>query len=354
MLLIPSDLSQEFTMTAYVYLPAHSGHTFPGHPENHRRLTNTWDLLEKDGILDRLLRIDCTPASVDALTAVHDARYIDLLAQVSASGGGMLDADTYVTEESYELALLSVGGLINLVDAVCTGHAENGFALLRPPGHHARPMQGMGFCLLGNVAIAARHAQERYGFERVLIVDFDVHHGNGTQEIFYDDGSVLFFSIHQYPYYPGSGDMDEIGAGTGEGATINVPFPAGVGDGGYLAAMEEILTPAARRFRPELILVSAGYDAHWMDPLAQHQVSIEGYAAMVRSLMVLAEEVCGGRLVCTLEGGYNLDVLPHAILSTLRVLSGSSQGISDPVGAPHGKARDVSAVLASVKRRHGL
>jgi len=353
-LLIPSDLSQEFTMTAYVYLPAHSGHTFPGHPENHRRLTNTWDLLEKDGILDRLLRIDCTPASVDALTAVHDARYIDLLAQVSASGGGMLDADTYVTEESYELALLSVGGLINLVDAVCTGHAENGFALLRPPGHHARPMQGMGFCLLGNVAIAARHAQERYGFERVLIVDFDVHHGNGTQEIFYDDGSVLFFSIHQYPYYPGSGDMDEIGAGTGEGATINVPFPAGVGDGGYLAAMEEILTPAARRFRPELILVSAGYDAHWMDPLAQHQVSIEGYAAMVRSLMVLAEEVCGGRLVCTLEGGYNLDVLPHAILSTLRVLSGSSQGISDPVGAPHGKARDVSAVLASVKRRHGL
>ena len=354
MLLIPSDLSQEFTMTAYVYLPAHSGHTFPGHPENHRRLTNTWDLLEKDGILDRLLRIDCTPASVDALTAVHDARYIDLLAQVSASGGGMLDADTYVTEESYELALLSVGGLINLVDAVCTGHAENGFALLRPPGHHARPMQGMGFCLLGNVAIAARHAQERYGFERVLIVDFDVHHGNGTQEIFYDDGSGLFFSIHQYPYYPGSGDMDEIGAGTGEGATINVPFPAGVGDGGYLAAMEEILTPAARRFRPELILVSAGYDAHWMDPLAQHQVSIEGYAAMVRSLMVLAEEVCGGRLVCTLEGGYNLDVLPHAILSTLRVLSGSSQGISDPVGAPHGKARDVSAVLASVKRRHGL
>ena len=354
MLLIRSDLSREFTMTAYVYLPAHRGHTFPGHPENYRRLTNTWDLLEQDGILDRLQRIECAPAPVDAITAVHDARYVDLLAQVSLSGGGMLDADTYVTAESYEVALLSTGGLINLVDSVCTGRADNGFALLRPPGHHARPMQGMGFCLLGNVAIAARHAQKQYGFERVLIVDFDVHHGNGTQEIFYDDGSVLFFSIHQYPYYPGSGNVDETGAGTGEGATINVPFPAGVGDGAYLAAIEEILIPAARRFRPELILVSAGYDAHWMDPLAQHQVSIAGYAAMMRSLMALAEEVCSGRLVCTLEGGYNLDVLPHAVLSTLRVLSGSAQGISDPVGAPHGKARDASAVLASVKRRHGL
>lgn len=341
-------------MTAYVYLPTHIGHTFPGHPENHKRLTHTWDLLEKDGILDRLLRVDCTPADADALTAVHDARYVDLLAQISASGGGMLDADTYVTEESYEVALLSAGGLNNLVDTVCTGRAENGFALLRPPGHHARPVHGMGFCLLSNVAIAARHAQKQHGYARMLIVDFDVHHGNGTQETFYDDSSVLFFSIHQYPYYPGSGDIDETGAGTGEGATINVPFPAGVGDGAYLAAIEEVLKPAARRFDPQLILVSAGYDAHWMDPLAQHQVSIEGYAAMIRSLMALAEEVCDGRLVCTLEGGYNLDVLPHAVLSTLRVLSGDPRGISDPVGVPHGKGRDVSVALAAVKRRHGL
>lgn len=341
-------------MTAYVYLPAHVGHTFPGHPENHRRLTNTWDLLEKDGILEQLLRIECTPASVDALTAVHDAPYVDLLAQISASGGGMLDADTYVTSESYEVALLSAGGLLNLVDAVCTGRAANAFALLRPPGHHARPMYGMGFCLLSNVAIAARHAQKQHGFERVLVVDFDVHHGNGTQEAFYDDGSVLFFSIHQYPYYPGSGSVDETGAGTGEGATINVPFPAGVGDEAYLAALEEILKPAARRFDPQLILVSAGYDAHWMDPLAQHKVSIEGYAAIMKSLMALADEVCDGRLVCTLEGGYDLNVLPHAVLSTLRVLSGDLRGISDPMGGAQEKERDVSVALAAIKRRHGL
>ncbi|MEZ4635662.1 MAG: histone deacetylase [Caldilineaceae bacterium] len=341
-------------MTAYVYNPDHEKHTLPGHPENHRRLARTWDLLQRDGILDRLTRIDCTPAPLAAVTSVHTAGYVDLLSQVSAAGGGMLDADTYVTNDSYDVALSSVGGLLNLVDAVCEGRTDNGFALIRPPGHHACPPRGMGFCLFDNVAIAARHAQAAHGLKRVLIVDFDVHHGNGTQEIFYDDGSVLFFSIHQYPYYPGSGDVDETGVWAGEGATINVPLAEGAGDAAYLAALTQILVPAARRFQPQFILVSAGYDAHWMDPLAQHRVSITGYAEMMKTLLGLAGELCGGRLICTLEGGYNLDTLPHAILSTLRVLAGDARGVSDPVGNPQGKEGDFSAVLDTVKRRHGL
>ncbi len=341
-------------MTAYAYDPFNLKHTLAGHPENYRRLERSWDLLEQDGILARLQRVECIPAAVETITTVHDAGYVEQLAQISASGGGRLDADTYVTEHSYEAARLAAGGLMKLVDAVCAGGADNGFALIRPPGHHARPSRGMGFCLFANVAIAARYAQKQHGAERVLIVDFDVHHGNGTQEIFYDDGSVFYFSIHQYPYYPGSGDVDEIGVGPGEGSTLNVPLPAGVGDAAYLGALNQILGPAARRFRPDLILLSAGFDAHWMDPLAQHRVSIGGYVAMVETVLGLAAELCGGRLVVALEGGYNLDVLPHAILSTLRTLSGDEQGMSDPVGVAPGKDRDVTSLLAAIQRRHGL
>ncbi len=340
--------------TAYVYDKFNLHHTLYGHPENHRRLENTWALLENDGILERLHRVESAPAPLDALTAVHDAGYVARLEAMSAKGGGRLDPDTYVRAESYAAARLAVGGLLTITDAVLTGRADNGFALIRPPGHHARPHTGMGFCLFGNVAIAARYAQDQHGVDRVLIVDFDVHHGNGTQEMFYGDGSVLFFSIHQFPHYPGSGSMDETGVGAGQGRTVNVPFPAGVGNKGYLAALRQILTPLARAYRPELILVSAGYDAHWMDPLAQHSVSISGYAEITRELMALADELCGGRLIYTLEGGYNLDVLPHAILSTLRTLSGDEEGISDPVGESPDREPDASTILDRIKRIHSL
>lgn len=338
--------------TAYTYDPFNLNHTYYGHPENHRRLERTWALLQADGILDRLQLIESSPAPVDALTAVHNRSYVERLAQISAGGGGRLDGDTYVTAKSHDAARLTAGGLLNLTDAVLREEVDNGFALGRPPGHHARPQQGMGFCLFNNVAIAARHAQSQHGIERVLIVDFDVHHGNGTQETFYEDGSILFFSIHQYPYYPGSGSLDETGSGAGVGATVNVPFPTNVGDSGYLVALREILAPLARRHQPEVIFVSAGYDAHWMDPLAQHTVSIEGYASMVEDLMGLADDLCGGRLICTLEGGYNLDVLPHAILTTFRVLSGDERGISDPVGKAPGKERNAAAVIEAAKRVH--
>jgi acetoin utilization deacetylase AcuC-like enzyme len=340
--------------TAYVYDPFNLRHTRDGHPENYRRLEKTWSMLGEDGILESLRAIPSSMAPMDAVLSVHTPRYIERLQMAQMLGGGHLDADTYLNADSYNAAMLAVGGLLNLTDTVLWGQAENGFALIRPPGHHALPYVGMGFCLLSNASIAARWAQKQHGLQRVLIVDFDVHHGNGTQDAFYDDPSVLFFSAHQYPYYPGTGAADEVGTEAAHGTTINVPLPAYVGDAGYLDAFRRILAPAARRFKPQLILVSAGYDAHWLDPLASMQLSVTGYARLVEELMALADELCQGRLVCVLEGGYNLDVLSHSVLSTLRVLSGALAGTSDPFGPPRTEERDVSGLIQRLQSLHGL
>lgn len=340
--------------TAFVYDPFNLRHTLEGHPENYRRLESTWALLEEDGILDELIRVESTPAPYEALLTSHTPEHIRRVEGIAIKGGGRIDADTYVNEDSYQAALLSTGGLLNVLDAVMTGQADNGFALVRPPGHHAVPDRGMGFCLFSNVAIAARWAQQQYDIERVLIIDFDVHHGNGTQDVFYDDPSVLFFSIHQFPHYPGTGAAMEVGTTIASGSTINVPAPPFSGDEGYMKVFEEILGPAARRFDPELIILSAGFDGHWQDPLANIQLSITGYARQVQFVMDLAAELCEGKLVCALEGGYNLTVLPHCILTTLRLLSGSPAGISDPFGpAPDGE-RDINSIITQVKKIHGL
>jgi acetoin utilization deacetylase AcuC-like enzyme len=346
--------SQPRMRTALVYDPFNLKHTLAGHPENYRRLQGTWALLQEDGILDDLLSIESSPAPPNALLQVHDRAYVDQVKRLSTRGGGHLDPDTYVNQDSYRAALLAAGGLLNVVDAVLAGEADNGFALVRPPGHHARPRRGMGFCLFGNVAIAARHARARHGVERILIVDFDVHHGNGTQEMFYADGEVLFFSTHQYPFYPGTGSVSETGQGRGRGTTINVPFGTGVGDAGHLAAFRQILTPLAREFQPQFILVSAGYDAHWMDPLAGLSLSITAYAHLLEHLMELAGELCQGRLACVLEGGYHLDVLPHCVLTSLRVLSDNPLGPSDPFGPSPRAEPDISGLLDEVKAWHGL
>ena len=366
--------------TAYVYDPFERNHTFPGHPENHQRMEHIRALLEADGILESLARLPNdapfdvrrpqavrarAERQIDPILAVHGGNYVERLEAVcrgmggsGRSGGGAaaswLDQDTYVLNGSYEAALRAAGAVLNLTDAVMTGAAANGFALVRPPGHHARPHSAKGFCLFGNVAAAARHAQRKHGAQRALIVDFDVHHGNGTAEMFYDDDSVLFFSIHQYPHYPFSGGIDEVGRDSGEGYTVNVPFPAGVGDAGYLAALRQLLPPLAHEFRPDVIFVSAGFDGHWLDPLSEHRVSVGGYAAMVEELLALADALCGGRLICSLEGGYHLEALPHCVLSTLRTLSGSADGISDPFGAVDGRPQAAERTLSAVKRRLGV
>lgn len=342
------------TRTAYVYDPFNLKHTREGHPENFRRLEGTMELLQADGILRKLLYVPSTEAPRPVLLNVHSGQYIELLEALNRRGGGRIDADTYMNADSYKAALLAAGGVLNLVDTVMTGKAENGFALVRPPGHHAIVFHGMGFCLLANISLAARWAQHKYGVERVLIVDYDVHHGNGTQDIFYSDPSVLFFSTHQFPYYPGSGAADEMGDEFGYGTTINVPFPPGVGDQGYLQAFRRVLAPAARNFKPQLILVSAGYDAHWMDPLADERLSITGYTAMVQELLNLADELCGGKIVFVLEGGYNLEVLPHCILSTLRTIAGDTRGVSDPFGLPTTKERMVDSLLERICNLHQL
>ncbi|MBW7881561.1 MAG: histone deacetylase [Caldilineaceae bacterium] len=340
--------------TAIVYDVFNLRHTLEGHPENFRRLKHAMELLADQGVLDNLVNVASTPAPPEAILSVHTPQYLERLQSIASRGGGHLDADTYVNNDSYEAALRSAGGLLNLLDAVMWKQADNGLALVRPPGHHARAHNGMGFCLFANVAVAARWAQKQHGVHRVLVVDFDVHHGNGTQEIFYHDPSVLFFSAHQFPYYPGTGAATELGGEMAYGSTINVPMPPHVGDQGYLEAFQRILGPMARRFRPELILLSAGFDAHWMDPLASMALSIEGYAALVQELMGLADELCGGRLVCVLEGGYHLQVLAHAISTTFQVLRGAPNPISDPFGPAPGTVRNVHGLLDQIQALHGI
>ena len=340
--------------TAIVYDPFNLRHTLDGHPENHRRLVSTTELLQDDGILDRLVHLPSTPAPLETILKVHAPGYIARLQAMHAKGGGHLDGDTYLNGSSLEAALRSAGGALALVDGVLSRQVDNGFSLGRPPGHHALAATGMGFCLFANAAIAARHAQLKYGVQRVLIVDFDVHHGNGTQDIFYDDPNILFFSAHQFPYYPGTGAATEMGSEHAYGATVNVPFPARVGDAGYIETFQYILAPIARRFQPELIILSAGYDAHWMDPLASMGLSITGYMALVQELMELADELCGGRLVALLEGGYHLDVLSHSVLSTFRVLRREPVEPSDPFGLMPGDERNVSALISKLKVLHGI
>jgi len=338
-----------------VYDPIYLEHDTGQHVENARRLTETVTLLEKSGIKSPLVPLHLQPASVEQLSLIHSADHIARMENAAHAGGGWLDADTVISPASYKVALYAAGGVITATEAVLTGEVESAFALVRPPGHHATRWRAMGFCLFNNVAIAAQQAISRYHLDRILIVDFDVHHGNGTQEAFYSDPKVLYFSTHQYPFYPGTGSIEEVGAGEGKGTTVNVPLPAWCGDTEYLAVFQQILTPVACRFQPQLILVSAGYDSHWADQISLMQVSVSGFAQMVRILKDLASELCQGRLVFTLEGGYHLTALAYSIKATLEVLWGKTE-IDDPLGKPSYTrgAPNIEALLQRVKRIHNL
>jgi acetoin utilization deacetylase AcuC-like enzyme len=340
--------------TAYCFHPLYLEHESPGHPERPQRLITLMRVLTDENILTRMQFVEATSAPRSSLEQVHTGDYIDHVAHIAKQGGGWLDPDTYLGPSSFDAACLAAGGLLNTMTAVLQGRAKNGFAFVRPPGHHACPAHGMGFCLFNNIAIAARYALSNLGAHRVLIVDWDVHHGNGTQEIFYNDPAVLFFSTHQYPFYPGTGHWQEIGSGAGKGYTVNVPLPSGVGDLTYARVFDEVLTPIARRFSPELILVSAGYDAHWRDPLAGMQLSVHGFAELTRKVRVLADELCDGRLVLTLEGGYDAEALAYSVLATLTVLLGDDEPPADPLGPSPRPERSAEEVLTQVKRIHCL
>ncbi len=312
--------------TAFVYHPDYELHdTGPWHPETSRRARIVQERIRASELKDHLLWLEPEEAEPLCVEKCHTPAYRRFVEESSGQKRTQLDAgDTWASPESYRVALLAIGGVMMAVDSVMEGRCRNGFVCSRPPGHHARPEAAMGFCLFDQIAIAARYAQEKHGLERILIIDWDVHHGNGTEEIFYQDPSVFYFSTHQHPFYPGTGAANDTGKGAGAGFTLNVPLPAGCGLIEYRDAFQNQLVPAANRFKPDLILVSAGFDAHREDPLAGMHLEDEDFAELTHYVRNLAEEHCQGRLVSILEGGYNLQVLARSVEKHLAVLCGQA------------------------------
>jgi acetoin utilization deacetylase AcuC-like enzyme len=332
-------------MTGFCSSPRFTDHqTGPHHPERPDRIRAIHRAVRAAGMIDspdpfpefhldlgaidgrgtKLVELQPQPADPKWVLAVHSEKHLHRIQHVCELGGGVLDqGDTVAGPESFDIAMLSLGSLLTCVDAVMTGHVHRAFSAARPPGHHAEPNRAMGFCLFANVAIATRYLQQKYNLNRIAIVDFDVHHGNGTQACLEDDPHKLFISLHQHPRtcYPGSGYEHETGEGAGERLTINLPFPPGAGDDDYLAAMETIVLPKLDAFAPQFLLISAGFDAHAEDPLAQMELSESCYEQMTRMLVHVANKHAGGRVVSALEGGYNLRALGRSVVRHLIALT---------------------------------
>ncbi|HWO93787.1 MAG TPA: histone deacetylase [Dehalococcoidia bacterium] len=341
--------------TAFVHDPLYELHDAGrNHPERPDRIRAALALLQEAPVFADLVPLTARDATREELALVHDAALIDLVREASRAGDSWLDPDTHAGTHSFDAAVRSAGGCLAAVDWVLDKAGRNAFALVRPPGHHATPTRAMGFCFFNNIAVAAAHALERRGLDRVAIVDLDVHHGNGTEDCFASDPRVLYVSTHQYPFYPGTGALEDTGLGEGRGSTINVPLPAGSGDVAYCEAMAQIVTPALQRFGPQLILVSVGFDAHFADPLAGMQLSNAGYAHMVASLCALSGELCEGRIVFALEGGYDLDAVAWGVLNTCEALAGLEPS-PDPLGpAPPAPEPDIARLLQRAKALHRL
>ena len=332
--------------TAYAYDPRFLGHhtgshayELPAgglledeeHPSSARITRRTAQLIGGSGIRDHLLTIEARPATEDELSTFHTRDYIAQVQAIAESGGGAIDRETPIVETSWQAALLAAGAGIELTEAVLTGLAGNAFGLLRPPGHHAMADRGMGFCIFNNVVVAARHAQRIHGVGRIAVLDWDVHHGNGSQAAFWDDPSVLFISIHQDGWYPkGLGSLDQTGGPQAVGRTINIPLPPGSGNRAYLMTLDRVVLPAIRAFAPEMIFVSAGQDASMRDPLGRMLVTGGGYREMAIRVRELADDICDGRLVVLQEGGYSAFYVPYCTLAVVEGITGQRTAVPDP------------------------
>lgn len=302
--------------------------TGEGHPESKKRLETIYTMLGDADLSGSIAEIDPRPATHEEILMNHSPEYLKQVKATNGKGLFALAADTFTSENSYHAALLAVGGVFKAIEMVKGGELTRVFSLQRPPGHHAERGRAMGFCIFNNVALGALYARKVLGLRRILIVDWDVHHGNGTQHSFETDPSILFFSVHQFPHYPGTGLYTEVGKGKGEGFTINVPLGKGYGDAEYAYIFEKLLKPVALEFGPDLILISAGFDIHKSDPLGGMKVSTQGFAILTRSIINMANACCGGKVIFSLEGGYNLEVLRTSVKAVLKELS--EKTLSDP------------------------
>jgi acetoin utilization deacetylase AcuC-like enzyme len=318
-----------------------------GHPERPERLRVLLDLAET---LDagRFQLLSPRAASRSEIELCHDPKYVELVESTASLNQYALDGDTITSQDSFAVALLATGGFLTLLDSVAAGESSNAFAMVRPPGHHALRSRAMGFCLFNTIAVGAQYLKTAHGAKRIAIVDWDVHHGNGTQETFYDDPSVLFVSTHQYPFYPGTGGVSEVGLNEGTGFTINIPLPAGCGDAEYLRVFRDVVTPAVERFEPEWILVSAGFDPHRQDPLAGMNVTEAGFSRMARAMLQLAHVYCSGKIAFLLEGGYDLIALKSSVAGVLEMLQ-QSGGEKFP---SHVGGERIDPLIRAVLRTH--
>lgn len=304
------------------------------HPSSLSIIRRIKQFLDGTGLTAHMQPVAARRASVDEIAVYHTRAYIEGIRLHAEEGGpkqgswGGIDEDTVLSPGSFEAALYAAGGSMNAVSAAMQGEVRNAYALLRPPGHHAMKNQAMGFCIFNNTVLAAHHARNAFGLERIMIVDWDVHHGNGTQDAFYADPGVLFISLHQENWYPKLwGELEQVGSGAGAGYTVNIPLPAGTGDRGYRAAFEQLVVPIGLHYRPQLILITAGQDANWLDPLARMMVTMGGFRAMSAMMVDLAEEVCDGRLVMLQAGGYNPAYVPYCTIAAVEPLTGIDTGL---------------------------
>ncbi|MBN1698522.1 MAG: histone deacetylase [Spirochaetales bacterium] len=344
--------------TGYVYDDIFLKHDLPGHPENPGRLRAIMEYLEERGLLSRMVKAAARPASEDELCTCHHPSLVRLVRELCSEGYGQIDEDTYVNQYSYEAASMAAGGMIDLTRSILAGDLSNGIVLARPPGHHATTYRSMGFCLFNTVAIGMKAALKDPSCKKAAVVDIDVHHGNGTQEIFYKNPAALYVSIHQYPHYPGTGALLERGEGEAEGTTVNIPFPPFAGDHAYTGAFTKIVLPVLDRFRPDFIFISVGFDAHRADRLSETGLGLRTYHWMCGSLAAAAKKLCSGRIVFCLEGGYNPGVLAAGTGNIVRSLIGESSfddlSFDDTSFGEAEPECDVTAVLKSVEHLHNL